>query len=39
VVAHGTSAEAIKAKNILSALKPTNMTDHILEPAKQAVTR
>jgi hypothetical protein len=39
VVAHGTSAEAAKAKNILSTLKPTDLTDHVLEPAPQAVTR
>ena len=38
VVAHGTSAEAAKAKNILSTLKPTDLTDHVLEPAAQAVT-
>ena len=39
VVAHGTSAEAAKAKNILSTLNPTDLTDHVLEPAAQAVTR
>ena len=39
VVAHGTSAEADKAKDILSTLKPTDLTDHVLEPAMQAVTR
>ena len=39
VVAHGTSAEAAKAKNILRTLKPTDLTDHVLEPAAQAVTR
>ena len=39
VVAHGTSAEAAKAKNILSTSKPTDLTDHVLEPAPQAVTR
>jgi hypothetical protein len=38
VVAHGTSDEAIKAKNILSTLKPTKLADHILEPAAQAMT-
>ena len=37
VVAHGTSAETAKARNILSTLKPTNITDHVLEPAMQAV--
>src|SRR5579872_470743 len=39
VVAHGTSAEAAKAKNILSAMKPAGLTDHVLEPAMQAATR
>ena len=39
VVAHGTSADAAKAKNILSTLKPTDLTDHGVEPAVQAVTR
>jgi hypothetical protein len=38
VVAHGTSAEAAKAKNILSTLKPSDLTDRVLEPAAQAVT-
>jgi hypothetical protein len=36
VVAHGTSAEASKARNILSTLKPTDLTDHVVEPAVQA---
>src|ERR1700691_2327680 len=39
VVAHGTSAEAAKARNILSTLKPASVADHVLEPAMQAVTR
>jgi uncharacterized membrane protein len=39
VVAHGTSDETAEAKNILSRLKPTDLTDHVLEPARQAVTR
>ena len=39
VVAHGTSDEATKAKNILSTLKPTDVTVHVLEPAAPAVTR
>src|ERR1700728_1026732 len=39
VVAHGTSAEATEARNILSTLKPTAVTDHVLEPALQAVSR
>ena len=37
VVAHGTSAEAAQARNILSTLKPTGLTDHVLEPAAQTV--
>jgi hypothetical protein len=36
VVAHGTSAEADRARNILSTLKPTDLTDHVVEPAVQA---
>jgi len=39
VVAHGAPAEAAKARNILSTLKPTRVTDHVLEPAMQPVTR
>ena len=39
VVAHGTAAEAAKAKGILSTLKPINLTDHVLQPAMQAATR
>jgi len=39
VVAHGTSAETAKARNILSTLKPTDLTDHVLEPAVQAASR
>ena len=39
VVAHGTSAETAKARNILSTLKPTQVSDHVLEPEMQAVTR
>jgi hypothetical protein len=38
VVAHGTAAEAAKARNILSTLKPAHVTDHVLQPAAQAVT-
>ena len=37
VVAHGTSAETEKAKNILSGLKPSNLVNHVLEPAAQTV--
>ena len=32
VVAHGTAAETAKARNILSTLKPTDLTDHVLSP-------
>ena len=39
VVAHGTSAEAVKARNILSTFKPSDLTDHVLEAAMEAVTR
>jgi hypothetical protein len=39
VVAHGTADEATKAKNILSTLRPTDVTDHVLEPATQAAAR
>jgi hypothetical protein len=39
IVAHGTSTEAAKAKNILSTSKSTGLVDHVLEPAGRAVTR
>jgi hypothetical protein len=39
VVAHGTSAEAAKAKDILSAAKPSRVTNQVLEAAKQATAR
>jgi hypothetical protein len=39
VVAHGTSADAAEARNTLTALKPTHVTDHVLEPVVQAVGR
>ena len=39
VVARGTSAEAARAKSILSTWKPVGLIDHALEPAMQAVTR
>jgi hypothetical protein len=39
VVAHGTAAEAAKAKGILNTSKPTQVTDHVLEPALQTATR
>jgi hypothetical protein len=38
VVAHGTAAEAAKARNIFGSLKPLHVSDHVLEPAAQAVT-
>src|ERR1700690_2135282 len=38
VVAHGTSAEAAKAREILSKLKPLHVADHVLDPAKQPAT-
>ena len=37
LVAHGSSDEVAKARNVLSTLKPTQVTDHVLTPAKQAV--
>jgi uncharacterized membrane protein len=39
VVAHGTSDEVTKAKDILSTLRPTQVTDHVLEPDLEAATR
>ena len=39
VVAHGTAAEAAKASDILSTFKPTDLTDHVLEPVMETVTR
>ncbi len=39
VVAHGTPAEAAKARTVLSAFKPVHVGDHVLEPAAQEVTR
>ena len=38
VVAHGTSQEVAKAKDIMSTLKPSGLTDHTLEPAAAAVS-
>ena len=38
VVAHGTSAEAAKAREILSKLKPLHVADHVLEAATQSAT-
>ncbi len=39
VVAHGTADDAARAKNILSTLKPSSVTDHALAPAAQTATR
>jgi hypothetical protein len=39
VVAHGTSAETAKAKDILGTFKSAQVTDHVLEPAMQTATR
>ncbi len=39
VVAHGTAAEAAKAKEILNTSKAAQVTDHVLEPALQTATR
>ena len=39
VVVHGTADEAARAKNILSTFKPTNVTDHVLQPSTQTVAR
>jgi hypothetical protein len=39
VVAHGTRADAAKARSILSTLKPTDLNDHVLDPATETVTR
>jgi hypothetical protein len=39
VVAHGTSDEAAKAKDILMTLKPVSVTNHVLESAKGAAAR
>jgi hypothetical protein len=38
VVAHGTADEAAKARNILSTLKPSGLTEHVLEPAMPAAS-
>jgi uncharacterized membrane protein len=39
VVAHGTSAEEAKAREILSTLKPADLTDHVLDPAMRSLAR
>jgi uncharacterized membrane protein len=33
VVAHGTADEAAKARDIMSTLKPSGITEHVLDPA------
>ena len=38
VVAHGTSEEAAKAREILSRLKPLHVADHVLQPTTQTAT-
>ena len=38
IVAHGTAAEAAKAKDILGTFKPSGLTEHTLEPAAQEVS-
>src|SRR5271166_6331406 len=38
IVAHGTAGEAAKARDILSALKPSGLTEHVLEPVTEAVS-
>src|ERR1700742_1136511 len=38
VVAHGTADDTAKAKNILSGLKPSGMTEHVLQPAMPAAS-
>jgi uncharacterized membrane protein len=38
VVAHGTSADADKAREILRKLKPLHLADHVLEPTTQPAT-
>jgi hypothetical protein len=39
VVAYGTSDEAAKAKSILNTLKPSDLSDHVLQRATETVTR
>ena len=39
VVAHGTAAEAAGARTVLSTLKPTDLTHHVLATAMQPVAR
>jgi len=39
VVAHGTSAEAADARNVLNRFKPTDLASHAFEQAAEAVAR
>ena len=39
IVAHGTSVDAAKARRILGSLKPSNLSDQVLEHATETVTR
>ena len=39
VVAHGSSDDATKARSILSALRPTRVADHVVEPTVETVSR
>jgi len=38
VVAHGTAQDVAKARDIMSTLKPSGLTDHVLEPAGTAAS-
>jgi len=38
VVAHGTAQDVARARDIMSTLKPSGLTDHVLEPATAAAS-
>jgi hypothetical protein len=38
VVAHGTAQDVAKARDIMSTLKPSGLSDHVLEPAAAAAS-
>jgi hypothetical protein len=38
VVAHGTAQDVAKGRDIMSTLKPSGLTDHVLEPAAAAAS-
>jgi len=38
VVAHGTSQDVAKARDIMSTLKPSGLTDHVLDPVGAAAS-